>query len=220
VLEAPRVANQRPRGSPSRAWPPQHVRSIASNSSASPGSAIWSARSRRCRISRTHRAAIRARTIRVSGSRRPWPRASTAWPATPRRLGRADPFVLWLTPSPRPNVNAQALYWDGPFAIRLIGPVARGRLDDTAVRALVAACEAEAAVAHDGAVLNHADFKVPNLHVLPNGALGVLDWDCAWFGTRLLNVRQLCAGFRQLGSPMRIATAAASSSKATGAMPS
>ena len=59
------------------------------------------------------------------------------------------------------------------------------------VRAFVDAHEAEAAAACDGAVLTHADFKVSNLHLLPDGALVVLDWDYAWAGPRLFDVGQL-----------------------------
>jgi aminoglycoside phosphotransferase (APT) family kinase protein len=59
------------------------------------------------------------------------------------------------------------------------------------IHSFVDAHEAEAATACDGAVLTHADFKVSNLHLLPDGALVVLDWDYAWAGPRLFDVGQL-----------------------------
>jgi fructosamine-3-kinase len=49
----------------------------------------------------------------------------------------------------------------------------------------------EAALAVDGAVLTHSDFKVSNLHVTPTGELVVLDWEFSWAGLRLLDVGQL-----------------------------
>jgi aminoglycoside phosphotransferase (APT) family kinase protein len=59
------------------------------------------------------------------------------------------------------------------------------------VHAFVAVLEAEAAAAYDGGVLSHGDFKVSNLHLLPDGALVVLDWDFAWAGPRLFDVGQI-----------------------------
>ena len=56
--------------------------------------------------------------------------------ATADRLGFTDPFVLYQTPRAEHHVNAQALVHDRPFAIRLIGPVARC-LDDEALTALL-----------------------------------------------------------------------------------
>ena len=43
----------------------------------------------------------------------------------------------------------------------------------------------------DVPVLCHCDFKVGNLHVTPDGALVVLDWEFAWAGPRLIDVGQL-----------------------------
>ncbi|MEP7120908.1 MAG: M48 family metalloprotease [Byssovorax sp.] len=51
------------------------------------------------------------------------------------RLGCTEPFVIYQTPNPA-HLNAQALLSDSPFAVRLIGPVAK-LLDDAALAALV-----------------------------------------------------------------------------------
>ncbi len=53
-----------------------------------------------------------------------------------RRLGCPDPFTLYQTPRAEPHVAAQALLRERPFAIRLIGPIARS-LDDQALAALI-----------------------------------------------------------------------------------
>ncbi len=52
------------------------------------------------------------------------------------RLGCTDPFVLYQTPRADRHLSAQAMLPETPFAIRLIGPVARG-LDDGGLTALV-----------------------------------------------------------------------------------
>jgi hypothetical protein len=52
------------------------------------------------------------------------------------RLGFDEPFTLYQTPKERPYTSAQALLNERPFAIRLIGPVAK-LLDDAALRALI-----------------------------------------------------------------------------------
>jgi fructosamine-3-kinase len=59
------------------------------------------------------------------------------------------------------------------------------------VRAHLDAIRAEAVASYDGAVLNHADFKVSNLHLTPAGELVVLDWEFAWAGPRLFDVANI-----------------------------
>src|SRR5580700_1677473 len=51
-----------------------------------------------------------------------------------QRLGCNDPFVLYQTPRADRRLTAQALLSERPFAVRLVGPVARV-LDDRALAA-------------------------------------------------------------------------------------
>jgi len=103
------------------------------------------------------------------------------------KTGDLGPDLSLATPSP----------YEG-FAARGYGHAmlseAEPYLDPALAARIAAFLDGNAYAARDGLdvpVLCHCDFKTSNLHVTPDGALVVLDWEFAWAGPRLLDIGQL-----------------------------